>query len=259
MFIFRGVIFILELYSKLFEPNKLIGKFKSMGEMPNAQTIMRRTISIAWPRVVESFLIALVGFIDNIMVSSLGTYAISAVGLTTQPKFVGYAVFMALNVAMSALVARRRGEGDRDSANRILKQVLIISIILQVIVLSIMTIFARPLMEIVGAQPDTIEYATEYFQIIMGLSFFNLTSMTINAAQRGIGNTKIAMKTNIISNVVNVFFNYLLINGHFGFPALGVRGGGHCHCNRQCVRVCYISYVHLQKRRIFVHTSRKRH
>ena len=98
------MIFILELYSKLFEPNKLIGKFKSMGEMPNAQTIMRRTISIAWPRVVESFLIALVGFIDNIMVSSLGTYAISAVGLTTQPKFVGYAVFMALNVAMSALV-----------------------------------------------------------------------------------------------------------------------------------------------------------
>lgn len=181
--------------------------------MPNAQTIMRRTISIAWPRVVESFLIALVGFIDNIMVSSLGTYAISAVGLTTQPKFVGYAVFMALNVAMSALVARRRGEGDRDSANRILKQVLIISIILQVIVLSIMTIFARPLMEIVGAQSDTIEYATEYFQIIMGLSFFNLTSMTINAAQRGIGNTKIAMKTNIISNVVNVFFNYLLTIG----------------------------------------------
>ena len=224
VFIFRGVIFILELYSKLFEPNKLIGKFKPMGEMPSAQTIMRRTISIAWPRVVESFLIALVGFIDNIMVSSLGTYAISAVGLTTQPKFVGYAVFMALNVAMSALVARRRGEGDRDSANRILKQVLIISIILQVIVLSIMTIFARPLMEIVGAQSDTIEYATEYFQIIMGLSFFNLTSMTINAAQRGIGNTKIAMKTNIISNVVNVFFNYLLINGHFGFPALGVRG-----------------------------------
>lgn len=46
--------------------------------------------------------------------------------------------------------------------------------------------------------------------------------MVINAAQRGVGNTKIAMRTNIVSNLVNIVFNYLLIGGNFGFPALGV-------------------------------------
>ena len=48
--------------------------------------------------------------------------------------------------------------------------------------------------------------------------------MVINAAQRGVGNTKIAMRTNIVSNLVNIVFNYLLIGGHLGFPALGVNG-----------------------------------
>ena len=53
---------------------------------------------------------------------------------------------------------------------------------------------------------------------------FNILSLVINAAQRGAGNTKIAMKTNVTSNVVNMIGNYLLINGHFGFPALGIKG-----------------------------------
>ena len=58
----------------------------------------------------------------------------------------------------------------------------------------------------------------------MGFIIFTVISLTVNAAQRGAGNTKIAMKTNVAANVVNVIFNYLLIEGHFGFPALGVSG-----------------------------------
>jgi putative MATE family efflux protein len=48
--------------------------------------------------------------------------------------------------------------------------------------------------------------------------------MVINAAQRGVGNTRISMYTNIIANVINLIFNYLLINGNFGFPRLMVAG-----------------------------------
>ena len=58
----------------------------------------------------------------------------------------------------------------------------------------------------------------------MGGTIFNTVSLVLNAAQRGAGNTRIAMTTNLVSNVVNICFNYLLIGGNFGFPALGVRG-----------------------------------
>ena len=50
---------------------------------------VRITLNIAWPSIVESFFVAFAGLVDSLMVSSLGSYAVAAVGLTTQPKFVG--------------------------------------------------------------------------------------------------------------------------------------------------------------------------
>lgn len=63
----------------------------------------------AWPAVLESFFIALAGMIDMMMVASLGTYAVASVGLTTQAKFIGLTFFIAINVALSAFIARRKG------------------------------------------------------------------------------------------------------------------------------------------------------
>lgn len=212
------------MISTLFNPYKFLGNNEKMGEIPDAQTIFRKTVNIAWPAVLESFLVSVVSLIDNIMVSSLGTYAIAAVGLTTQPKFIFFAIIISMNVALSALVARRRGEDDRKGANLIVKQAVIVAIVLIAIISIASVTLARPLLEFCGAQPDTIDASTDYYRIIMGFSFFQLISMVLNAAQRGVGKTKIAMFTNIVSNLINIVFNYLLINGKFGFPALGVKG-----------------------------------
>ena len=75
---------------------------------------------MAWPAVVESFFAAFVALVDSYMVSGLGSNAVAAVGLTTQPKLMGLSMFFAINVSISALVARRRGEGRKDDANKIL-------------------------------------------------------------------------------------------------------------------------------------------
>lgn len=85
-------------------------------------------------------------------------------------------------------------------------------------------VFANQIIHFCGSAEDTHDTAVIYFRIIMGGMIFNVISMGVNAAQRGAGNTIIAMRTNITSNVVNVIGNYLLINGHFGFPALGIYG-----------------------------------
>ncbi len=204
--------------------------------------------------MLESFLVSLVGLIDSLMVSSLGSYAIAAVGLTNQPKFIFLAVFLSLNVAVSAIVARRKGEGDRESANRVLMQAIMLVGIFTVILSIIGVVFARDIMKMAGAEADTIEYATIYFQIIVGGMIFNVISMVINAAQRGIGNTKIAMYTNITSNLVNVVFNYLLIGGNFGFPKLGVAGAAIATVIGT-VCACVMSILSLRKRENFVSLS----
>ena len=207
-----------------FNAQKMLRGESPSGEIPSDKDILKRTLIIAWPSIVESFLVALVGFIDTIMVSGLGDAAIAAVGLTTQPKFIGLAFFISLNVAISAIIAHRKGEGDRESANRVLMQALMITVGMTIIVSVACVLLADPIITLAGANADTQQDAADYFRIIMGGMIFNVVSLCINAAQRGCGNTKIAMWTNIVSNLVNVVFNYLLIGGNFGFPALGVKG-----------------------------------
>ena len=134
------------------------------GEVPDERTVLKTTLNIAWPSILESFLISLVGMVDTVMVSSLGSYAIAAVGLTTQPKFIALAVFMSLNVAISAIVARRRGEGDRDSANRVLVQALIISVALTVVISVVTVIWADPIIRLCGSAPDPHDAAVGYLE-----------------------------------------------------------------------------------------------
>ena len=184
----------------------------------------RRALSVAWPAMAESFFIALAGMIDTMMVSALGSYAVAAVGLTNQPKFIGLTFFFGINVAVSALVARRKGEQRQETANEILLTAFILACIACVAVSVLFVVFAPWMMRLAGSNADTHEAAVEYFQIIMGGTFFNVVTMVINSAQRGSGNTRLSMITNLTSSVVNILFNYLLIEGHFGFPRWGIRG-----------------------------------
>lgn len=185
---------------------------------------VKTAIGMAWPAIIESFFVAFTGLVDSFMVSSLGAYAVAAVGLTTQPKFVGLSLFFATNVAISALVARRRGEERKDEANRILYTSLIFIVIAAVVLSTLLVVFADGIIRICGSTPETHDSAVLYFRIIMGGMIFNCIQMGINSAQRGAGKTKITMRTNVTSNLVNMLFNYLLIGGKFGFPALGIKG-----------------------------------
>lgn len=185
---------------------------------------IKTAIQMAWPSVLESFFVALAGMVDSIMVSSIGAYAVAAVGLTTQPKFIGLALFIAQNVAVSAIVARRKGEQDRYRANQTLLLALTITMVAGVIISAAGVAFADTIIRLCGSAEDTHDSAVLYFRIIMGGMLFNIISLVINAAQRGAGKTRIAMVTNVTSNVTNIIGNYLLIGGHFGFPALGIKG-----------------------------------
>jgi len=190
----------------------------------------KTTVSMAWPAIVESFFAAFVGLVDSLMVSKLGSYAVAAVGLTTQPKFVGLAMFFAVNVSISALVARRFGEKQRKDANSVFVTAMTFVIIAAVIISLIFVFTADPVIRLCGSTGEnskdaaTHEAAVTYFKIIMGGMIFNCIQMAVNSAQRGAGNTRITMRTNVTSNLVNIVLNYLLIEGRLGFPALGIAG-----------------------------------
>lgn len=213
--------------------------------------ITKEAVRMAWPAVCESFFIALAGMVDSLMVSSMGASAVAAVGLTTQPKFMGLALFFAMNVSVSALVARRRGEKNQRSANQILLVAILFVIVATVVISSACVTWANQIINFCGSAPETHEPAVIYYRIIMGCMIFNVLSMVINAAQRGSGNTMIAMRTNIVSNVVNIIANYLLIQGHLGFPALGIAGAAIATVFGTVI-ACIMSFASLFRRDGFV-------
>lgn len=209
---------------KFYSVKNMVKEKDVIGEIPSTKQVYKKAFDVAWPSATESVLIGLVGAIDTMMVGVLGTGAVAAVGITNQPRFILLAIFMSLNVGVTAIVARRRGEKDREGANKCLRQAFLIAVVLGAILSAVGVIFAKPLLQFAGANEDIIADAIAYFRVISIGNFFTAITMTINAAQRGAGNTKISMTTNMVANFVNVVFNFLLINGHLGFPKLGVTG-----------------------------------
>lgn len=210
--------------SDLFTVSGMSRRIVPQGELPSTKSLYKDFMIMAWPAVVESVLMSLVNLIDTIMVSSCGTNSVAAVGVTTQPRMIFYAIFFALSIAVTAIVSRRNGQGDKEGANACLSQSLGVAAVLAVILCGTAILVAEPLLYFAGANEDTIVEATTYYRITMIGLVFTSFGLVINAAQRGCGNTKISMRTNVTANITNIVFNALLINGLLFFPKLGVTG-----------------------------------
>ena len=190
-----------------------------------SRMLYRDIIRIAWPSMVELTLTQLASMVDMMMVGQLGPWAISAVGLTTQPKFLLMTMFVSMNVGATAMVARYRGAGQRDKANVVLRQSLLLTLVLSTICSILGYIFSENLVLFMGASDaQTLAAGTSYLKIQMiGFVFMALTT-TITATLRGVGNSRTAMLYNLTANIVNVFFNYMMIYGNFGCPRMEVAG-----------------------------------
>lgn len=206
---------------------------KSLPEGVKSRELYQDIIRIAWPSFVELLLTQLASMVDLMMVGSiggkanpqLGVQALSAVGLTTQPKFLLMTAFIAMNTGVTALVARYKGTGEKEKANLVVRQGLLFTFVATVILSILGVVFARPMVLFMGSTEEVVtQWATQYLQIQMaGFLTMALTS-TITASLRAVGDSKTCMIYNLIANGVNVVFNWLLIYGNLGFPEMGVAG-----------------------------------
>ena len=214
----------MNIINKLFGVENLIPKKYQSQTLPSTEEVYKKTLKIAWPSAMEAILISLIGAVDMMMVGGLGTNAIAAVGITTQPKFLIMSFVLALNTGTTVIVSRRKGENNQEGARRSLRNALVLSVVISFVSTIIGLVFSRDILMFSGANQDYINEAMSYFNIVLIGNFFYLISLTITAAQRGVGNTKISLITNVSANVVNIIFNYLLINGIWIFPQWGVAG-----------------------------------
>lgn len=240
--------------SQFFSVRSHVSKDEIQGEIPSDKEIYKKTLGVAWPSTLEAVLISLISSVDMIMVGSIGADAIASVGITNQPKFIILAVILSLNVGVTVVVSRRKGEQDKEAANRCLRQALMICIGAALVLSIAGIIWAKDILYLAGANDEYVDMAATYFKLIMVGNIFYSLSLTINAAQKGCGNTKISMRTNLTANVVNLIFNFLLINGIGFFPKLGVAGAAIATSLGNIV-ACVMSFMSLRHQDEFLHFS----
>ncbi len=185
----------------------------------------RDILRLMLPCMVELFLGQLVSMVDMIMVGSLGTQAINAVGICGNPTMLLVMIFTALNVGTTALISRAKGEGNIYKANQVARLVWIVNILAGLLMLGLGLLFTDPLIAMMGApNAQTATLAAHYLRMrIYGIPFIAISAAN-NAILRGMGNARTPMIYNLAANGINVLFNWLLIYGVWIFPEMGVVG-----------------------------------
>ncbi|HHW49772.1 MAG TPA: MATE family efflux transporter [Clostridiaceae bacterium] len=186
--------------------------------------MLKEIFAITWPAFIELVMSTMFSMVDMIMVGNLSASAIAAVGLTIQPIFLLLAIFAAVNVGTTTLVAWNIGGKHLKRARAVTRQILLVNIFLGVIMSLIGIALAAPIVKFMGAKADTFDDAIKYLQIVSAGLLFQSVTMGITASLRGAGETIIPMLYNVGSNLLNVFGNYALIYGKLGFPKWGVAG-----------------------------------
>jgi putative MATE family efflux protein len=127
-------------------------------------------------------------------------------------------------MAVTAVVARRVGEGEREAASVTAVQAIWIAVIASVPFAVAGIVFAQDLLRFMGADAWTLEHGYPYMQWALGGNAVIMLLFTINAIFRGAGDAAAAMRVLWFANALNIVLDPILIFGFGPIPALGVEG-----------------------------------
>ena len=186
--------------------------------------VRRAVFLLAVPMVLELVLESTFAVVDIYFVGQLGASAVATVGLTETMLFLLYAIGMGLAMAVTAVVARRVGEGEREAAAVTAVQAIWIALIASVPFAVGGIVFAQDLLRVMGADAWTLEHGSPYMQWALGGNAVILLLFTINAIFRGAGDAAAAMRVLWVANAINIVLDPILIFGLGPIPAFGVEG-----------------------------------
>jgi putative MATE family efflux protein len=169
-----------------------------------------------------------VSLVDSAMVGRIedATYALAAMGIGVLATWALISFFSSLATGIHVVVARKFGEGDYISCGITLNNSILLAVLIGSIVAMAGIFFSYPIAHLFAADETVGNYASDYlYYRFMGIPFF-LISVSFRGFFFGISKTKIFMFSGIITNLLNIVFNYILIYGHFGFPKMGLAGAG---------------------------------
>jgi putative MATE family efflux protein len=189
-------------------------------------SIVHRVLVLAWPAVMEQALVTLIGLVDAYIVGHLGAAALAGVGLGGQVLNLTGALFGAIGVGATALIARHIGAAEEAEANALARQALLLALAVGSLAALICFFFARDLLVSFGATPDVVETGSVWLHMVSP-SFVTLGVLLVGTGSlRGTGDTRTPLAVMVVVNLVNISVAWAFTHGSFGLPRLGVAGSG---------------------------------
>lgn len=201
------------------------------------------------PLIIEQLLNSFMGMADTMMVSNVGSAAISAVSLVDSINVLIIQVFSAMAVGATIICSQYLGRGDEKKCNEAARQVFISILAIATLLMIGAIAFRAPLLQMIfgKVEQDVMSNALTYF-FITALSYPFLALFNVGAAfYRASGNSKFPMKVSVLANCLNIVGNILLI---FVFR-MGVMGAAiSTLCSRIFCTIVIFYFLHKPKQPI---------
>lgn len=191
----------------------------------------KMVLMIAVPIMIQNGITNFVSLLDNIMIGQVGTEQMSGVAIVNQLIFVyNLCIFGGVSGA-GIFTAQYFGQGNHEGVRQTMRfklwMVTIITTLTAALFLCSGTALINAYLKGDGSAESiaaTLMYGKQYLKIMLvGLPAFALVQI-YSSTLRECGQTMLPMKAGIAAVAVNLLFNYILIYGKFGAPALGVSG-----------------------------------
>ena len=187
---------------------------------------VRELMILAIPMIISQAADTVMLFVDRLFLSSLGKEHLAACmggGLTS---FMMLTFFIGLINYVNPLTAQYLGAGQKSRCSTAGAQGMIVALLSTPVVLALIPA-GRWMLRGSGHDPLQTQLEIEYFTILGLGCALPLLRTAVSSFFAGVGRTRVVMIANLAAMVVNVLANYLLIFGHWGFPALGMRGAAY--------------------------------
>jgi putative MATE family efflux protein len=185
---------------------------------------IKTVLVIAVPLMLQNLVSAGVNLVDNMMVGQLGDAALSGVVAVNRVYMVAFFGIMGLMASASIFIAQYYGAKDEDHMRQAFRFGLVLSVGIGIGFALMGLIFPREMVSFFTKDEAILVEGVKYFHYA-ALSLIPLGGcVAIGGAMRSIGDVKTPMTASIVAVFTNMFFNYMLIFGHFGAPKMGVAG-----------------------------------
>ena len=195
------------------------------------RTFYRRVMGVAIPIVIQSAITSFVSLLDNIMVGQVGQLQMSGVSIVNQLLFIFNLCIFGANAGAGIFTAQFHGNSDTTGVRYTFRFKVMVCALLVAVWTLILTVADGPLINLYlqgeGNPQDAtaiLGYGKDYLKVMLwGFLPFALSNAYCGTL-RETGYTVVPMVAGVVAVFVNLIFNYILIFGHFGAPAMGVEG-----------------------------------